>query len=247
MTPIYASNRADVAGWYAYNLPLYGRRALWDGGVGPRGQGATGFWCPYTGVIIDAPDKLLERMPNVALECFIVDDEVLVTGFPELEKLVGVVLKSLPQQTVQEVHVGYGNSVSFLDEIVSGPDLLEGTPCRVVPVEKLPDDRVDALGYFRENYRNGLARHPMSIWTPMRTVFYMANAAPLEVHQGRIREIFHHNTLEVIDYVMVWATVEKEMKVLPLYRGDNQTECPLWKMKSHITLYCVKDMVIGYE
>lgn len=247
MTPIYASNRADVAGWYAYTPPIYARRAFWDGGVGKRDQGATGFWCPYSGNIIDAPDKLIDNMPSVALDCALDGDEVVVTGFPKVEYMVGVAGREVTEVNLDYMYEGPEQRANFVDEITKGAELIEGYPCRVVGVEKLPDDKHDALDYFRENYPYGVCRHPMSVWSPLRTVFMMANAQPEKVHEGRVREIFHHEDMDLIDYVTVWATIEKELKVVPMYVGDNLGECPFWKTKRTITLYCVEDLVIGYE
>lgn len=247
MTPIYASNRADVSGWYAYNVPTYARRVFWDGGAGKRDQQATGFWCPYTGNIVDAPDKLIQSMPRVALDCAIDGDEVIVTGFPKVEYLISSVGAQVEPLDLDYMYDNPGQWGNFMDEITRGVDLLGDSPCTVVSVEKLPDDKDDALAYFRKNYPYGLARHPYSVWSPLRTVFLMSNVRPVTVHEGRIREIFHCEDFDLIDYVSVWATIEKELKVIPMYHGDNEGDCPFWQSKKPITLFCVEDLVVGYE
>lgn len=247
MTPIYASDRANVSGWYAYNLPVNARRAFWDGGAGKREQQATGFWCPYSGNIVDAPDKLIESMPGVALDCAIAGDDVIVTGFPKVEFMVGVSGNEVSEVDLDYLYDYPEQRANFVDELSRGESLLEGTPCQVVRVEKLPDDKDDALAYFRQNFPYGLARHPFSVWSPLRTVFLMANIQPETVHEGRIREIFHTEDMDLIDYVTVWATIEKELKVIPMYQGDNEGDCPFWQSKQPITLYCVEDLVVGYE
>jgi hypothetical protein len=247
MTPIYASDRANVEGWYAYQPPVFSRRVFWDGGVGKRDQGATGFWCPYSGNIVDAPDKLIEAMPSVALDCAVEGNEVIVTGFPKVEYMSDVAGDELTEVDLDYLLADPIKTASFMDEIELGEELLEGTPCRLISVEKLPDDRDDALAYFREHYPYGVCRHPYSSWTPLRSVYMMANVKPETVREGRIREIFHSEGTEVIDYVTVWATIEKELKVLPLYHGDNEGDCQFWQPKQPITLYCVEDLVVGYE
>jgi hypothetical protein len=247
MTPIYASNRADVSGWYAFDVPLGGRRAFWDGGVGKREQQATGFWCPYHGNIVDVPDRVARNMPPVGLDCVIVGDEVLVTGFPKVVHMHGVIDGEPEMEAVKYLYDDPSKVGNFIDELTIGEELIDGSVCRMVSVEKLPDDKYAALDYFREKYPYGVARHPMSVWTPLRTVHYAANMPPETVYEGRVREIYHTDDIETIDYVNVWATIEKELKVVPLYKGDNETDCPFWKIKTPITLYCVEDVVIGYE
>jgi hypothetical protein len=256
MTPIYASDRSDISGWYAYDFPPEGRRVFWDGGVGKRDQLATGFWCPYTGNIVDAPDRLVSSMPDIALECILHGNDVLVTGFPRIEYLTGfngsnlgsAVMSETPgANDVRYLYDDPQDRANFIDEITIGPEMLEGTPCRVIQVEQLPDDKHAALDYFRERFPLGIARHPMSIWTPLRTVFAVANIKPGEPYLGRVREINLRDSMEVIESVSVWVTIEKELKVQPLYPGDDDPDCPFWKLKSPITLYCMEDLVIGYE
>lgn len=247
MTPIYASNRAKIAGWYAFLIPDDStRRVFWDGGVGKRMSGATGFWCPYTGNIVDAPDSLLKAMPNVCMDGYLTDDEVIVTGLPKVEDFVGVVVDAFTEET-RYIYDEPGLRASFIDEIAYGNELFNGGPCRMVQVEKLPDDPHVALDRFRENYMNGLVRHPLSAWTPYRSCRMMGNVTTKPVKTGRVREIVINEDQNFIEFINVWATVEKEMKVTPLYEGDENPDCPLWKIKSPITLYCVEELVIGYE
>ena len=249
MTPIYASNRAKIAGWYAYDLPTNpqtSRRVFWDGGVGRRDSGATGFWCPYTGNIVDAPDRLLGAMPRVCVDGYLIGDEVIVTGLPKVEDFVGVVVEAFTDET-DYLYDEPGLRGNFADEILRGDELLGDGPCRMIRVEQLPEDDHAALDYFREKYPFGAARHPLSAWSPYRSAMLVANVATKPIYSGRVREIHHSENLNLIDFVTVWATVEKEMKVIPLYPGDSEPDCPFWKIKSPITLYCVEDLVVGYE
>src|SRR6056297_3337986 len=141
MTPIYASNRANIAGWYAFNMPPDSRRAFWDGGAGKRDQGATGFWCPYSGNIVDASDKLIESMPKTALDCALEGDEVIVTGFPKVQFMIGVAGHEVTQVDLNYMYDRPEQCANFIDEVTLGAELLDDTPCRVVGIEKLPDDK----------------------------------------------------------------------------------------------------------
>lgn len=247
MTPVYASRRAKIGGWYAYQYPAsHFRRVFWDGGVGKRQLGATGFWCPYTGNIVDVPDRLLRDMPNVCIDGFTDGHEVLVTGLPKVEDFIGVVGEAFTDET-DYLYNEPGMRGNFADEIHRGDELLGEGPCRMVPVEQLPDDDHAALDYFREHYPYGAARHPLSPWSPYRSARLVANIQTQPTYEGRVREIHHVDGMNLIDFVTVWATVEKELKVIPLYEGDAEADCPFWKIKNNITLYCVEDLVIGYE
>ncbi len=246
MTPIYASERATIQGWYAYDVPRYSRRAFWDGGVGKRDNGATGFWCPYTGVIVDAPDKIIKAMPNICLDCALDGDDVIVTGFPRVGEILGMITDAFSKE-VRYIYDEPGLIANFMDEVAYGADMLVGSPCTMVSVEKLPEDRGPALDYFRQHYPFGIVRHPYSAWTPVRTVFMATNMRPETTYEGRVREIYHHDGLDLIDFVTVWGTVEKELKVVPLYQGDDACDCPFWKIKGRIKLFTVEDLVVGYE
>ena len=246
MTPIYASSRANLANWYAYNYPTTGRRIFWDGGVGKRESGATGFWCPYTGNIVDAPDKLVEAMPAVCIDGVIVGDEVIVTGLPRVQDFIGLVVAAFSDQT-KYLFDDPTKQANFADEILRGNELLGDGPCRMVGVEQLPDDQYAALDYFREKYPDGIARHPLSTWTPYRSAWMAANVLVNRFDFARVREIHFIESLNTIDFVTVWATIEKEMKVIPMYPGDDQPECPFWSIKAPITLFTLEDQVIGYE
>lgn len=247
MTPIYASERAKLSGWYAYQIPDdTSRRIFWDGGVGKREAGATGFWCPYSGNIVDVPDGFAAKMPNVCIDGYLHDGEIIVTGLPKVEDFVGVVVDAFTDET-RYLYDEPGLRGSFADEIHRGDELLGDGPCRMVRVEQLPDDDHAALDFFREKYPFGAARHPLSSWTPFRSCRLVANIGANPIHTARVREIHQHPELNLIDFVTVWATVEKELKVIPLYEGDAEPDCPFWKLKSPITLYTVEDVVIGYE
>lgn len=246
MTPVYASNRAEIGGWYAFDLVDDGRRVFWDGGIGQRQQGATGFWCPYSGNIVDAPDKMIDAMPDVALDGCIHDGEFLVTGFPKINHFSTVIQPD--DDIVRYIYRDPTKLANFADEILYGPELIEDSPvCRMVRVEQLPDDHVAALDTFRDKYPHGIARHPQSVWSPHRSRYIMANLRPDGFSSGRVREIHHSETMDYIDFVTVWATIEKELKVVPLYGDDHNPDCPFWKVKQRITLFTVEDLVIGYE
>lgn len=248
MTPIYASSRAKIAGWYAFNLPPDGesRRAFWDGGVGKREHNATGFWCPYTGNIVDAPDKFVGSMPPVCMDGYIFNDEFICTGMPKVDDFIGIVVEAFTDE-VDYLYKEPGLRANFADEIHRGDNLFGNSPCRMVRVEQLPDDDHAALDRFREAYPFGCARHPLSAWSPHRSCRLVANIRTEPIYTGRVREIVRHESIDAIDFVNVWATVEKELKVIPMYEGDSDLDCPFWKLKSPITLYTVEEIVIGYE
>jgi len=200
MTPVYASDRSQVQNWYAYDEPN-GRYVFWDGGTN-RSRVATGFWCPITGNIVDAPDKMLAAMPPVCLCGHIQDDRMIVTGFPHVTDIMPVVSDSAVFNPVQYFYPDPEARASFTDEVLIGPDLIEGSPCELVRVIQLPEEQADALETFRSLGPNAVARHPFSVWTTKRSVHLVANAQPLRIDHCRIREIVCEEQLQLIDYVL---------------------------------------------
>lgn len=247
MTPIYASNRACLSGWYVYNLPTVGMRVFWDAGAGKRDNGETGFWDPYSGVAVDAPDDTLNNMPNICLDCILKHDgNVVVTGMPS-PAFLDKIMDESKIGSIESLYDDEQNRPSFFDELTMGRDLLEGTVCSMVEVTQLPHDDAAALSTFRSEFGDGLARHPWSVWSAYRSAWFAANYQPTKIEGARVRKVKLDKDKESVESVDVWATPERELKLTPLYIGDDDPDCPLWKIKQTLTLFCVEDIIIGYE
>jgi hypothetical protein len=244
MTPIYATTRAQLAGWYAYHQPG-GRYVIWDGGINTM-QTSTGLWCPFTGNIVDAPDALLKNLPELCVAGYMHGEEIIVTSLPHPDEILPVspFTRKLKYFDFVDPHV----RVPFLEEVIYGPELLAGTSCRMVDVEQLPDDDTAALAHLIGRYGvDGVARHPWSTWTPKRSSHMATTLPPIKIENCRIREIHCTDQMNLIDFVQVWATIEQTMNVTPLYPGDDEVESDFWTIHKPITLYSIGDQIVGYE
>jgi len=244
VTPIYASDRAQLQSWYAYRQPA-GRYIIWDGGVN-QSNTSTGLWCPFTGNIVDAPDKLIAGLPkDLVVAGYINGDRVTVVSFPHARDILPVTPYT---KSMRYFYPDPEARASFMDEILHGPELLEGTSCDMVDVEQLPEDNLAALAHLRERYGlDGVARHPWSVWTPKRSCHFASTFPPNAVRDCKIREIVCEDQMNLIDYVQVWATIEYTLNVIPLYPGDDEVDCDFWKIHKPITLYSIGDHIVGYE
>lgn len=247
MTPIFASNRAQVQNWYAYQHPQ-GRVVIWDGGIN-RSRVATGFWCPITGNIVDVDDSLPAKMPKVCLFGHLNsdNDRLTVTGFPHVNEIMPIVTDSAVFTPVQYFYDDPQARASFMDEVLYGPDFLKGTPCDTIDVHQLPEDPQLALEELRSLGPDAVARHPWSVWSVKRSCHFVTNAKPVRYDSCRIREIVCSEDLQLVDFVEVWRTVEVLDRVIPMYPGDDSVDTDFWVNKKRITLYTFGDYVVGYE
>lgn len=245
MTPIYASNRAKIAGWYVFSQPL-GRYVVWDGGIG-RSHYSTGVWCALTGNIVDVSDEVAESLPDCCVAGYLYGDEIEVIGFPHIYD-ISKTASTIPGLNIPYVYDAAPTwRAAFVDEIIEAEKLLEGSCCRLVSLEALPDNDALALKRFREMGPDLVARHPWSIWTFKRSAHFVANVPPERVETAVVREIVVAEQLELVDFVSVWGRLDILDKVIPLYPGDDDVNCPIWRKRNIITTYKIGDQIVGYE
>ena len=247
MTPIYATHRANLSGWYAFKEPP-GQYVIWDG-CGQFGM-QTGFWCPFTGNIVDCNDSMKGKMPNIPAAGYLHGDEFCVLGFPDAEDVLPT-LGGDPDLIMDFIdRPGIQINASMYDEIMDADRVLEGTNAYYVDWTPLPYGKENAYHEFRMMGSDAVCRHPRSWWSSQRSVHYAANASPEQCAEGRVREVHVDEPLGLIDYVTVWITPEPEVKVIPLYEGDDELDCKLWTPKERITLFAIDskfEHVIGYK
>jgi len=247
VTPIYMTDRANLSGWYAFKEPR-GKYVIWDG-CGKFGM-QTGFWCPFTGNIVDCNDGMPAKMPSIPAVGYLHGDEFCVLGFPDAEEVLPL-LGQDPDIIMDFIdRPGTQVQASMFDEIMDADRVLEGTNAYYVDWTPLPDAQPWAFHEFRMMGSDALCRHPRSWWSSQRSVHYGANSEPPYSWKGRVRDVIVDEPLGLIDYVTVWANPEKEVKVTPLYEGDDELDCPLWTPKQEITLWSIDEKcehVIGYK
>ncbi|MCP4896279.1 MAG: hypothetical protein GY906_04825 [bacterium] len=243
MTPIYATQRADLSQWWAYKVPE-GRSAIWDGGIHDRTD-ITGLWCPVTGNKIDAPDSLLRDLPATCLYGMVDGDHFHVTGFPHIRTLLHMfpLCPYEPKLAYPETKV---LRATFLDEFMAAPELLPDC-CSFVTPTTLPDHKIDALDALNDLGEQYVARHPSASWTVERSCLLASIVQPETVRQARVREISLDNDLDIVDFITAWSTVECLETFYPLYMHDDDPYLDIWKPKTRVTLYLHAGEVIGYE
>ncbi len=247
MTPIYATSRANLSNWLAFKEPR-GKYVIWDG-CGKFGM-QTGFWCPFTGNIVDCNDGMATKMPSIPAVGYLHGDEFCVLGFPDAEDVLPT-LGGDPDIIMDFIErPGTQQQASMFDEIMDADRVLEGTNAYYVDWTPLPCYKAEAFEAFRDMGDDALCRHPRSWWSSQRSVHYASNTIPPYKFEGRVREVMVDEPLGLIDYVTVWAGPELEVKVIPLYEGDDELDCDLWNPKQEITLWAIDkkgEHIIGYE
>jgi hypothetical protein len=262
MTPIYATRRANLAKWWTYQVPTDIEPVLWDGRVCSRHNDATGFWNPWNSTRVDAPDNLIKAMPEAILQGYIIGDEFMVTGFPHFDD----VFHKFPTLTDKTRNLKYPKDVEDLPEDVDDPELFMmfdrasmmdewlytrklGSPCYYPEVITLPSHKVDAYDMLKALGPNYVARHPDSCWSASRTPQLVTTLTPLEVKKVVISKVIVSDVFNLVDYVETHdiVNVDKVVKVIPLYLGDDEPDCSLWNEGDEITVYEYEDQVIGYE
>ncbi len=135
MTPIYATERANLSGWYAFKEPR-GQYSIWDG-CGKFGM-QTGFWCPFTGNIVDCNDSMPDNMPSIPAAGYLNGDEFCVLGFPDAEDVLPT-LGGDPDIIMDFIdRPGIQIQASMYDEIMDEARVLEGTSAYYVAWVPLP-------------------------------------------------------------------------------------------------------------
>lgn len=249
MIPVYCSDRAKIGGWYAYKST--GERPLiWDGGVG-RDDNFTGLWDAMTALRVDAKDSFLNTLPNVPMWGSIVGDEFIVTALPHPSQLFTDMekVKAIGEETGRTiVYAGTDENqpVPFLSEVVIAMELLEGSPCRFVPVTILPDDNDEALRRFRDMGDLAIARHPGSVWKNKRSPAMLSNHMPKDKYTVRIREFLYDDDGE-ISHFTCWQNTQKVTEVPIMYIGDQDPINSTLLTSKFVTLFLIDNVVVGYQ
>lgn len=241
MRPIYASNRINLSGWYAYKQPA-GHPAIWDGGANRLGE-RTGLWCPITGAVIRRSNEWLNKLPNMPLDGTLEGDVLHVTSFPHVELLLGTIGRTTDNPVMYMANDN-GGSIAFYQEAMEAMALLDGETCKFVNCTILPDDQEASLFEFRLMGADAMCRHPYSSWCVARSPYYATNAAPKPV-SGRVRTISIGSSGD-IESIEAWVGVDHTINFVPLYFGD-QIPDAFFRQKQEIKLYILDNIVIGYE
>ena len=262
MTPVYATRRANLAKWWAFKVPLDIEPVLWDGRACSRHNGATGFWNPFNSTIVDAPDTLIAAMPNAIMQGYIIGEEFMVTGYPHFDdvfhkfpslsdrheklKYPKLQMHETEDEELAELAFLYDRA-TMLDEWLFTKTL--GSPCYYPEIIPLPSNKIDAYDHLSALGTEYMARHPDSPWSGSRTPQLVTTLTPLVTKKVVVEKVFVSDVFNLIDYVETRdiVNVDKAIKVIPLYLGDDEPDCRLWDKGNEITVYIYEDQVIGYE
>lgn len=243
MNPIFATNRVDISGWYAYREPP-GQYVIWDGGANRDGKN-TGLWNPTTGEPIQRDAEWLNKLPQMPISGNLDGDVFNVTAFPDLEILLNRIGRTT-DNAVFFMRREDGSPLQFHEYATKAAEFLDGETTRFVRCRVLPDDKEAALEEFRLMGPEGMATDPEAFWVPSRSVYHVTNERPEQVYtHATIREIIIEEG--EIQTVECWATPGTVMRFTPLYHGDEIPEHNVFKKREDLTLYCHQNIVVGYE
>ena len=246
MTPIYASNRIDLSGWYAFQEPA-GMLALWDGGVNRETvDSKLGIWCPMNGVPIYRDPEFLDRLPNIPMYGWVDDEGFTAMDFPHVDDALNLTGR-LTDNQVFYLTQNDGSPLPFFaatmraDMVFSS---VENCNARFVGCRILPENKDESLRLAREMGPDTLVRHPLSRWSRQRNPFYASLGGPRPT-QGRVREVKISEGYVV--EVSCWTTPQTIATLYPLYEGDQYPDREAFVPTAPINLYMTQGIVVGYD
>lgn len=244
MTPIYASNRLDASGWYAFQQPE-GTLAIWDGGANRDGEQSTvGLWNAMTGEPIVRSASYLDRLPKMPMYGWIYKNKFWVTDFPHVEQILNITGRRTDNPVYYMVGAD-GSPVRFFlatleaPNVLEDPDVAQFVNCRI-----LPENKDAAREVFRAMGPGTLLRHPMSFWTRQRNPLYASVKQPHKT-EARIREITVSGGY--VDTVTCWLTPEHLVSFYPMYDGDQYPDKEVFVPTNLINIYSEEGTIIGYD
>lgn len=225
MIPFYASNRATVAGWFAYEIPP-GDRLLWTG---------DDMITIPSHRRIAVPDKVKNTLPNMYLVGFLDGEDFTVEAVPP-RSFVTEFQKVYKPRTSVLTTVGLEGTASFYQELEAAD---KATLHPTVGIHILPDDPVAALDAFKSLGNNWLARHPESEWGVIRSPLLLSPARPL--HEA-VAEVIKYDPYTCI--YTAFSVSGRTYKFTPIYVQDVNRAIPLGTI---LHLFLNNDEVLGYE
>lgn len=242
MTPIYASNRIDLSGWYAYDQPE-GDLVLWDGGLSrAKEYSRGGLWDYVKGHPVYRDPAWLDQLPNLPMFGHLDGDHFNVIDFPH----VGLILPYLPSRPngpQWSLESEDGGPLPFFVSVLNGPQMLE--TCDVASFVRcsiLPEDKETSLRLARERGDQTMVRHPMSSWSLKRNPLFASVKSPPR-QRCRIREV----TIDddgYVSQVSVWTNLAV---FSPMYWGDHLPENKVFVPTEPLNVYIGEGIVLGYD
>lgn len=245
MTPIYASDRLNASGWYAFQEPD-GHLVIWDGGVNRDSpESEIGLWCPFSGMPVPRPASYLERLPTMPLYGWLEGDKFTVMDFPHIHDALNLTGRRTDNE-VSCMTEADNTPLRFYRGILEAPNIFDADDCPAVFVRCciLPEDRQESRRVMREMGPATLIRHPYSRWSRQRNPLYASVGSPPHV-PARVREITIVD--DHVDMVTCWTTPNTEITLYPLYEGDQFPDNKVFVPTSPINLYIAEGIVVGYE
>lgn len=243
MTPIYASNRIDLSGWYAYQQPP-GEVVLWDGGFNRvNDYSRVGIWSAITGQPIYRDPSWLAKLPQVPMYGHLDGDHFHVTDFPHVSTIQPFLKLANPAWSLESEE---GTPLPYFVSILNGPIMV--ADCDVASFVRcciLPEDRETSLLAAREMGDNTLMRHPMSVWALKRNPTYASTQRPPRV-VSRIREVEIDND-GYVGRIHAWTNPETLATFYPMYWGDQYPENNVFVPTERMNLYIAEGIVLGYD
>lgn len=244
MTPIYASDRIDLSGWYLHDTPP-GRLLLWDGGFNrTEDYSRVGLWDLTTGTKVFNDPDWLKQLPQIPMYGFLENDFFTVVDFPHVDVLRQLYSTDHPMCSLEADHSG--GPTQFFVSVLNGPVVCaESEVCDFVRCSILPENAEAALAQARERGDTALVRHPLSFWTLKRNPLYASVHRPPCV-SARIREVEIDND-GYVGEITCWTTPEATASFFPMYNGDQFPESEVFKPTERINLYIEQGTVLGYD